>query len=90
MFPKQECLVCKQVNQPGRPLCPCSSNCPKFHKILQSYDLFASPDVLTNVAETLNNTGAYLLYCDMYYVRLNQPEHVVRYWEAGELHHSIN
>jgi glycosyltransferase len=52
--------------------------------LLHSDDLFASPNVLHNVAEAFVKTNADLVYGDLCYVRQEDTAQIVRYWKAGD------
>lgn len=52
--------------------------------VLGADDAYEAPDVLAEVARTLDRTGADSCYGDLVYVRRDDPSRVVRYWRAGD------
>lgn len=51
--------------------------------ILNADDLYAHPNVIVRVVETLRATGADAAYGDLKYVDRQDMDRVVRYWRAG-------
>jgi glycosyltransferase len=54
--------------------------------LMHSDDLFASPDVLSRVAETLAMHDVDGVYGDLVYVAADDPARVIRYWKSGAYH----
>ena len=52
--------------------------------ILHSDDTFADCHTLAKIANSMEERDVQLLYGDLYYVRSENPDEVVRYWKAGE------
>lgn len=52
--------------------------------LMHSDDLFASPDVLANVADAFSDPAVQGVYGDLQYVAAKNPAKVVRHWRAGE------
>lgn len=55
---------------------------------LHSDDLFADETVLARIAAAFGASGAGAVYGDLLYVRKDDPNVVVRYWQAGEFSQS--
>ncbi len=51
--------------------------------ILNADDIYADTDILATVAETLRDEPADACYGNLVYVRPENTDHVVRYWQAG-------
>lgn len=51
---------------------------------LNADDFYASPDVLSTVAEAFQDTGLDVVYADLCYVDKDDPTRVVRYWRSSE------
>ncbi len=51
--------------------------------ILNADDMYASPEVLSLVAQKLSETGAATCYGDLLYVQPGDTSRVVRYWRSG-------
>ncbi len=54
--------------------------------ILHSDDFFASPDVLSAVAECFSAGEVEAVYGDLQYVSAHDPDRVVRHWTSGLYH----
>jgi glycosyltransferase len=54
--------------------------------LMHSDDLFASPDVLSRVAEILTRHDVDGVYGDLVYVAADDPARVIRYWKSGAYH----
>jgi glycosyltransferase len=54
--------------------------------LMHSDDLFASPDVLSRVAEILTRHDVDGVYGDLVYVAADDPNRVIRYWKSGVYH----
>ena len=53
---------------------------------LHSDDLFESPSVVSQVAETFASSGCDGLYGDLVYVDKEDPDRIIRYWKSRSYH----
>jgi glycosyltransferase len=51
--------------------------------VLHADDVYASDDVLAQVAEAFSEPGIQAVYGDLVYVSQDQPSRVIRHWQAG-------
>lgn len=51
---------------------------------LHADDIFASPNVLSKMAETIEQNDVQAAYADLCYVSKDNTNHIVRYWQAGK------
>ena len=51
---------------------------------LHADDIFAAPNVLTKMAETIEQNNSQAAYADLCYVSKDNTDHIVRYWQAGK------
>lgn len=51
--------------------------------LMHSDDFFASPDILAKVAHAFEDPDIDGVYGDLTYVSAQEPERVIRYWQAG-------
>jgi glycosyltransferase involved in cell wall biosynthesis len=55
--------------------------------ILHADDVYAHPQVLSRVVQTMQSNHVDAVYGDLLYVQRDHPDKVVRHWKSGSYHH---
>lgn len=57
--------------------------------ILHADDVYAHPQVLSRVVQSMQSNHVDAVYGDLLYVQRDHPDKVVRHWKSGSYHHGL-